>query len=322
MSGTNSKHQILLLRPLFPFLDAALSPIYDFLRSWESPLPLPDFLSSHAARCRVILSSGPNPPAVSVEIISLLPELRLVVATSAGVNHIDLDACRRRGVRVANAGSVFSADVADYAVGMAIDVLRRISAADRYVRRGLWALKGGYPLGSKVGGKRIGIVGLGSIGSEVAKRLEAFGCIIMYNSRSQKPSVPYKYFSNVRDLAVESDVLVLSCSLTAETHHLINRDILLALGKNGVLINIGRGALVDEKELVRCLMEGVIGGAGLDVFENEPHVPKELFHMDNVVLSSHRAVITPESIDDLCEVVIGNLEAFFANRELLTPISL
>ncbi|XP_072989094.1 glyoxylate/hydroxypyruvate reductase HPR3-like [Typha latifolia] len=322
MSGTNSKHQILLFRPLFPFLHAALSPIYDLLQSWESPLPLPAFLSSHAARCRVILSSGPNPPAVSVDIISLLPDLRLILATSAGVNHIDLDACRRRGVRVANAGAVFSADVADYAVGMAIDVLRQISAADRYVRRGLWALKGGYPLGSKVGGKRIGIVGLGSIGSEVAKRLEAFGCIIMYNSRLQKPSVPYKYFSNVRDLAVESDVLVLSCSLTAETHHIINRDILLALGKNGVLINIGRGALVDEKELVRCLMEGVIGGAGLDVFENEPHVPKELFHMDNVVLSSHRAVITPESIDDLCEVVIRNLEAFFANRELLTPISL
>ncbi|XP_072957293.1 glyoxylate/hydroxypyruvate reductase HPR3-like [Typha angustifolia] len=321
MSGTNSKHQILLLCPLLPVFDAALSPTYDFLKPWESPLALPAFLTSHAAGCHVILCSGPAPP-IGADIISLLPELRLVVAVSAGVNHIDLDACRNRGVRVTNAGTVFSADVADYTVGLVIDVLRRVSVADRYVRKGLWPLKRHFPLGSKVSGKRIGIVGLGSIGSEIAKRFEAFGCIIMYNSRSQKPSVLYKYFSDVRDLAAESDVLVLSCSLTTETHHLINRDVMLALGKNGILINVGRGALIDEKELVRCLTEGVIGGAGLDVFENEPHVPEELFHMDNVVLSDHHAVLTQESIHDLIEVLIGNLEAFFSNKELLTPVSL
>lgn len=166
----------------------------------------------------------------------------------------------------------------------------------------------------------MGIVGLGSIGSEIAERLEAFGCRISYNSRRRKQSVSFPYFSSVYDLAAENDVIIVCCALTDETHHLINRDVLLALGKEGVIINVGRGALVDEKELVRCLVQGEVGGAGLDVFENEPHVPQELFSMDNVVLSPHRAVLTPESFSALLEVIVGNLEAFFSNRPLLSPV--
>ena len=173
----------------------------------------------------------------------------------------------------------------------------------------------------QLGGKRVGIVGLGSIGSAVARRLGAFGCTILYHSKRKKPSVSYKFFSNVTDLAAESDVLITTCALTDETHHIIDKEVMLALGKDGIIINVGRGALVDEKELVRCLMEGEIGGAGLDVFKNEPVVPQELFHMDNVVLTHHQAVFTPESFDGLLEVVMGNLEAFFSNKPLLTPIS-
>nr|CAD1843567.1 unnamed protein product [Ananas comosus var. bracteatus] len=126
-------------------------------------------------------------------------------------------------------------------------------------------------------GKRVGIVGLGSIGSEIVKRLDAFGCTIMYNSRSKKPSVPYKYFPNTHDLAVESDILILSCALTPQTHHVINRDVLLALHRDSVIINVECRALVDEKELVKCLVEGMLGAAGLDVVEKEPAAPKELF---------------------------------------------
>lgn len=174
---------------------------------------------------------------------------------------------------------------------------------------------------SQLGGKRVGIIGLGSIGSAVARRLEAFGCTILYHSRRQKPSVSYKFFSNVTDLAAESDALIITCALTSETHHIINREVMLASGKDGIIINVGRGSLVDEKELVRCLMEGEIGAAGLEVFENEPVVPQELFQMDNVVLTHHQAGFTPESFHLLLEVVRGNLEAFFSNRPLLTPIS-
>ena len=171
-----------------------------------------------------------------------------------------------------------------------------------------------------MGGKRVGIVGLGSIGLEVAKRLEAFGCIISYNSRREKANVSYRFYSNVCELGANSDALVICCALNDETHHMINKEVMKALGKEGVIVNIGRGAVIDEKELVQCLVEGEIGGAGLDVFENEPDLPKELFTLDNVVLSPHSAVYTSESFSDLFDLVMGNLEAFFSNKPLLSPL--
>lgn len=161
---------------------------------------------------------------------------------------------------------------------------------------------------------------MGSIGSLVAERLVTFGCHISYNSRTQKPSVPYPFYSSVQELAANSDVLIICCGLTEETRHMINKDVLSALGKEGVIVNIGRGAIIDEQELVRCLVQGEIKGAGLDVFENEPDVPKELFVMNNVVLSPHRAVFTSETFQDRQKLVVANLEAFFSNKPLLTPV--
>lgn len=172
----------------------------------------------------------------------------------------------------------------------------------------------------QVGGKRVGIVGLGSIGSLVAKRLEAFGCCISYNSRKQKPSVSYPFYSNVCELAANNDVLIICCGLTEETRHMINKQVLSALGKEGVVVNIGRGPIIDEQELVKCLVQGDIKGAGLDVFEKEPAVPKELFELDNVVLSPHCAVFTWETFRDRQTLVVENLEAFFSNKPLLTPV--
>ncbi|KAJ3679817.1 hypothetical protein LUZ60_016095 [Juncus effusus] len=320
---TNSiaKPQVLLLQPIFPSFESALSPKYSLLNSRESSLPLTSFLSAHAHSIKALITLDPI-ISIDASLLDQLPSLGLVCASSAGVNHIDLDACRQRGVAVTNAGDRFSADTADYAVGLLIDALRKVTMADRYVRNGLWPIEVNYPLGSKVGGKRVGIVGLGNIGSHVAKRLEAFGCSISYFSRSLKPNYPsYKYFSNVLELAKYCDMLVLTCALTAETRHIINRDVMSALGKDGVIINVGRGALIDEPELVRCLKEGVIGGAGLDVFVNEPEVPTELFQMENVILSDHRAVTTPESFQGVLDLVIENLDAFFAGKPLLSPVS-
>lgn len=289
---------------------------FHYLKAYESSLPLDQFLSAHANSIQAILSSGGA--LVTADILRQLPAVRLVVTTSAGLDQIDFPECRRRGVKVANTGSVYSDDVADLAVGLLIDVLRKISAGDRYVKHRLWPSKGNYPLGYKLGGKQIGIVGLGNIGQEVAKRLEAFGCNISYNSRKQKPHVSYPFYENVCDLAAVSDALIICCGLTEKTHHMINKDVLSALGKEGVIVNIGRGSIIDEKEMVRCLVEGEIAGAGLDVFENEPSVPDELFELDNVVLSPHRAVFTPESMEDLSELVVGNLEASFSNKPLLS----
>jgi glyoxylate/hydroxypyruvate reductase len=157
---------------------------------------------------------------------------------------------------------------------------------------------------------------------EVAKRLESFDCIISYHSKHQKTSISYPFYSNVIDLATSSDALVVCCALNNQTRHIINNDVLLALGKEGFIVNVGRGGLIDEKQLIKCLMEGEIAGAGLDVFENEPHVDEKLFAMDNVVLSPHSAAFTVEATMSLCELVAGNLEAFFLNKPLISPVKL
>ncbi|KAM3373113.1 hypothetical protein ACQJBY_019831 [Aegilops geniculata] len=303
---------VLLGQPLFPEFAAALAGCFRFVL-------VADADAATLAQGRALLI-GLNP--VTDDDLAALPALGLVAGISVGVNHVDLAACRRRGIAVTNAGAAFAVDSADYGVGLVVAVLRRLAAAEAYVRGGKWAADGDYPLTTKVSGKRVGIVGLGNIGSRIARRLAAFGCTVSYNSRSPKPSAPYEFVPTVRDLAACSDVLVLSCALTEETKHVVNREVMEALGKDGVLVNVGRGGLVDEPELVRCLQEGVIGGAGLDVFENEPDVPPELFSMDNVVLSAHRAVATPESIRGTIELVAGNLDAFFAGKPLLSPVQL
>ncbi|KAI3727558.1 hypothetical protein L6452_16174 [Arctium lappa] len=270
-----------------------------------------------SARAVIVLGSSP----LKSEHLDQYPSVEIVVGTSAGVDHIDLAECRRRNIHVTGAGDAFSEDVADYAIALLLNVLRRVSAADRYVRAGLWPVNGDYPLGNKLGGKRVGIVGLGSIGAMVGKRLEPFGSIIAYTSRNKKSQILYPFYSTVLELATVSDALIVCCSLTDKTHHIVNHEVLTALGKKGIIVNIGRGAIVDEKELVNLLVGGEFGGAGLDVYENEPEVPKELFTMDNVVLSPHKAGMTPESFQALKDVVIGNIKAFFSNKPLLSEVN-
>ena len=172
----------------------------------------------------------------------------------------------------------------------------------------------------QLSGKRVGIIGLGSIGSQIAKRLQAFGCAISYHSREPKAFAPYRYLPDAHALAADSDALIVACALNDATRRIVGFCVLDALGPNGVLVNIARGVNVDEQELVAALQEGRIAGAGLDVFQNEPHVPPELRDMDNVVLTAHEAVFTEESRANLQELMIGNLEAFFSGKPLLTPV--
>ncbi|KAM0825901.1 hypothetical protein ACQ4PT_069235 [Festuca glaucescens] len=321
---TGAQHSVLLLRRANDYLAATLRARYRVLSFYDSGAPLPAFLAASAATepepPRAALVVGGGAIRVDAAFLDAAPYLRCVVTTAAGLDHVDLAECARRGVLVAGAGEVFSTDVADHAVGLLIDVLRNVSAADRYVRRGLWPVQGDYPLGSKLGGKRVGIIGLGSIGSSIAKRLKALGCVIQYHSRRPKDTVSFKYFHDVISLATESDALIVACALNDQTRHIVNKEVLGALGKDGVVVNIARGGNIDEAELISALREGKIAGAGLDVFEKEPVVPAEFFSMDNVVLTGHEAVFTTESGSDLCDLMIGNLEAFFDGRPLLTPV--
>ncbi|KAK7292543.1 hypothetical protein RJT34_15394 [Clitoria ternatea] len=305
-----------------PALSSVLQPSYsqNFRIINPSCLPLHQFIATHTHLCssiNAILCDVGYP--VAADELRLLPSLRLVVTASAGTDHIDLSECRRRGIRVAGAGNLFSEDVADSAVALLIDVTMRISMAERSLKRRTRVASWDFPLASKLRGKKIGIVGLGSIGIRVAQRLEAFGCIISYNSRNKKPLVKYPFYSSVVELARNNNALVLCCALNDQTRHIIDREVMLALGKEGVIVNVARGAMIDEKELLRCLMEGEIGGAGLDVFENEPHVNQHFFFLDNVVLSPHVAYYTSESYMGLCQLVGQNLEAFFSNKPLVTP---
>ncbi|XP_027907056.1 glyoxylate/hydroxypyruvate reductase HPR3-like [Vigna unguiculata] len=305
-----------------PGFSSVLQPPYSekFHLLNHSSLPLHQFAATHPHHCATVaavLCDGGYP--LTVDMLSLLPSLRLVVTASAGTDHVDLDECRRRGIQVAGAGNLFSEDVADLAVALLIDVVMKISAADRSLRKRHVDSRA-ITYASKVTGKRVGIVGLGRIGLEVAHRLEALNCKVSYNSRKQKPFVPYPFYSNVVDLATNTNVLVLCCALNDQTRHIINREVMVALGKGGVIVNVGRGALIHEKELLKCLMEGEIEGAGLDVFENEPLVDEHFFSLDNVVLSPHAGFSTLESYVAICQLLGRNLEAFFSDNPLITPV--
>jgi len=248
-----------------------------------------------------------------------LPKLEIISSFSVGLDKIDLGKCKEKGIRVSNTPDVLTDDVADLAIALILATLRRICESDRYVRKGLWK-KGDFKLSTKFTGKSVGIIGLGRIGTAIAKRAEAFNCPINYYTRSEKQNTSYKYYSSVLELAANCEILVVACPLTEETRHIVNREVIDALGPKGVIINIGRGPHIDEPELVSALVEGRLGGAGLDVYENEPQVPEQLFELDNVVLLPHVASGTFETRKEMADLVIGNLEAHFLNKPLLTPV--
>ncbi|XP_050230770.1 glyoxylate/hydroxypyruvate/pyruvate reductase 2KGR-like [Mercurialis annua] len=275
------------------------------------------FLNTHKNSIRAIV--GNSAFGADAALIDQLPKLEIVASHSVGLDKIDLVKCKERGIRVTYTPDVLTDDVADLAIGLIICVLRRLCDHDRFVKSGLWK-KGDFKLNNKFTGKSVGIIGLGRIGLAIAERAESFRCPISYYSRTEKTEVKYNYYPNVVELAKNSQILVVSCALIEETHHIVNREVIDALGPNGILINIGRGSHVDEAELVSALLEGRLGGAGLDVFEDEPNVPKQLFGLENVVFTPHVGSSTFETRIAMANLVVGNLEAHFSNQPLLTPV--
>ncbi|XP_030457649.1 glyoxylate/hydroxypyruvate/pyruvate reductase 2KGR [Syzygium oleosum] len=307
---------VLLTCPMLPYLQQELEKRFRLFEFWQFPQRT-QFLEEHSGSIRAVV--GNISAGADAELIEALPKLEIVASYSVGLDKIDLGKCREKGIRVTNTPDVLTEDVADLVIGLCLAVLRRICASDKYVRSGEWK-KGDFKLTTKFTGKTVGIIGLGRIGTAIAKRAEAFDCPISYCSRTVKPDCKYKYYPSVVELASNCHILIVACPLTPETHHIINREVIDALGPKGVLINIGRGPHVDEPELVSALVEGRLGGAGLDVFEHEPEVPEELFGLENVVLLPHVASATVETRNAMADLVIGNLEAHFMNKPLLTPV--
>jgi lactate dehydrogenase-like 2-hydroxyacid dehydrogenase len=248
-----------------------------------------------------------------------LPNLKLVAVFGVGYDGIDAKAAVERGVMVTHTPGVLSDDVADLAMGLVLAVSRQIVQADQHVRRGRWP-QGPMPLGRKVSGSRMGIVGLGRIGAAIARRALAFDMSVAYTARTEKPGSGYQFYPTAEQLAAAVDFLVVITPGGQGTRHLINGAVLSALGPKGYLINVARGSVVDELALIEALQAGRIAGAGLDVFAAEPHVPEALWGMPNVVLTPHMASATDQTRRDMADLAFANMQAGVAGRPLLTPV--
>ena len=249
-----------------------------------------------------------------------LPSLEMVSIMGVGYDGVDVATALTRSVVVTHTPNVLNDEVADLAIGLMLSVARRIPQADQYVRSGRWATEGAMPLARKVSGARLGIVGLGRIGQAIADRAAAFGMSIAYTARSAKPGLAYQFYASALALAAEVDFLVVITPGGAGTFHMINAEVLKALGSKGYLINVARGSVVDEAALVDALQKGVIAGAGLDVFEKEPHPLEALRKLDNVVLTPHMASATRETRQAMADLAVANLQAHFAGRPALSPV--
>jgi lactate dehydrogenase-like 2-hydroxyacid dehydrogenase len=309
------KPDIVLTIPIYASAVAQLDDAFTVHRLWQAKHHAA-FFAEIGDRARAIVT-GAYP--VTAELIDALPKTEIIATQSVGLDHIDLKAAQARGIAVTNTPDVLTDDVADLGMALLLAVARRIVVGDRHVRNGLW-LKNGLPLASKVGGTTLGILGLGRIGLAIARRAEAFGMTVVYHGPRPKADIPYRYDADLAAMARASDYLMVSCPGGAATRHLVTAEVLAALGPAGVVINVARGSVIDEEAMVKLLVEGKLGGAGLDVFADEPRVPEALFALDNVVLQPHVGSATHATRGAMGQLVVDNLKAHFAGRPLLTPV--
>ncbi len=274
-------------------------------------------LAALAPRIRAIAASGES--KVSAALINSLPALQLISVMGVGYDGVDVAAAKARGVMVTHTPDVLNDEVADTTLALMLAAARQIPAADRHVRAGQWP-QGAMPLTRKMSGKRLGVVGMGRIGKAIAQRALAFGMSIAYTARTTKADLPYRFVATATALAAEVDFLVVITPGGAGTRHLINAEVLAALGSKGILINVARGSVVDEAALIDALQKGVIAGAALDVFQNEPQVPQALMDLPHVVLAPHIGSATAETRQAMADLALGNLSAHFAGKALLTPV--
>ena len=305
-----SQPRVVRVGPLMPFLQEALE------REYAAP-SLADVGSATAGLTVAVAGGG---TVIGTAEMDALPDLKAVANFGVGYDNVDVEEATRRGIVVSNTPDVLTDAVADLAVVLVLDVLRQVSAADRFVRRGAWAAGQRSPRTPQVRGTVVGILGLGRIGRAVAERLEPFGARIAYHSRSPR-DVAWTYHPSVLSLAHACDVLVVLTPGGADTRHLVDASVLDALGPDGFLVNVARGSVVDEVALVAALEEGRVAGAGLDVFEDEPNVPTTLFGRDDVVLLPHIGSATTQTREAMATMVLDNIAAFLASGEPVNPVN-
>jgi lactate dehydrogenase-like 2-hydroxyacid dehydrogenase len=287
-------------------------------RLWLEPNP-DLWLAEWAPRIRAVAMTGAHAP-FDEAYMRRFPSLEIIANFGVGYDNIDAKAAARLGIIVTNTPGVLDDEVADTALGLMIMTVRQLPQAERYLRAGQWSTTGAFPLSPSLRGRTVGILGLGRIGKTIATRVSAFGLTVIYHGRHAQADVPYRYYPSLIDLAKASDVLIVVAPGGAATRHIINAEVLEALGPDGVLINIARGSLVDEQALIEALRNKKILAAGLDVFENEPSVPQELIALDNTVLLPHVGSASVKTRRAMAECVVANISAWADGKPPLTPV--
>ena len=272
------------------------------------------FLAGLGDRVRGI--AGGQVPAA---LMDKLPKLEIIANFGVGYDSIDTAAAKARNIRVTNTPNVLNDAVAELTIGLMIALARRIPQAHQFVRDGNWP-NGAFPLLSELNGKTVGILGLGRIGKEIAVRAQAMKMRVVYHGRRKQPDEPFVYYSDLAQMARDADWLVIIAPGGQGTEKIVSRRVLEALGPDGFLVNMARGSLVDEAAMVEMLKSRALGGAALDVFENEPQVPTALFGLDNVVLSPHQGSATNQTRNKMGALVVANLDAWFAGEPLISPV--
>ena len=257
---------------------------------------------------------------ISAAQIAALPRLRLAAGFGVGYDKVDIPACKARGIVVTNTPGLTDICVADHAMALYLAVARRVVEGDRHVRAGKWTSARLGGLAYRASGRKFGILGLGRIGAQIARRAAAFDMEIGYHNRHRRDDVPYRYFASLHEMARWADVIVVSSPGGAGTRHLVDAKALELLGPRGVIVNIARGSIIDEAALLGALRAGTIAGAGLDVFEEEPKMDPGFHALDNAVLTPHIAGSTAETWRDCEDMVLANLRAYYAGERPLTPI--
>lgn len=273
-----------------------------------------DFLGSAEV---MVCSGGSRAPET---LIDEMPNLKIIAVYGTGYDGVDVKHCKARGIIVTNTPAVMKDDVADTAVALLLNIAREFPSAHKHVVTGGW-LKGPCPLTTRVTNMRVGIAGMGAIGQEIASRLKnGFRCEIGYYARHQNSDLPYTFYSSIKDLALWAQALILVLPGGRTTFHLVDEEVLKALGRDGFLVNIGRGSLVDTKALIKVLANKELKGCGLDVFEREPVLPYELLKHENVCVLPHVGSATFESRDAMAHLVLENIEGFLSKGQAVTAV--
>lgn len=313
----NSKQAVLIIAPVMDYLTDKLEQTFTVHKLFQVT-DHAEFFAKQGQNIKGIVTRGDI--GVSNEVLALLPEVQIISIFGVGTDAVDLATTYERNIIVTTTPGVLTDDVADTALGLIIATSRRLCLADKFLRAGQWP-HSTLPLSSKVTGKRLGVFGMGQIGQAIARRAAGFDMQIAYTDKAHNETLPYQYVPDLMSLASQSDILVVAISGGKDSAGLVNKTIFAAMPNHAILINIARGSMVNQDDLILALQQQNIGGAGLDVFADEPNVPQALIEMDNVVLLPHIASATTETRIQMSDIVFSNILAHFSGEKAPTAIT-